>query len=112
MLLRHYGLPVIVAVNRSGSDAEREVEMLRKHLGGQGVEALVREHFAKGSNLANSMVELIDEKPGSYATTPTRARRNTGPSRRVRLEPQRSPVTMDRATRRRARRPRSSESES
>src|SRR6188508_317897 len=65
----HYGLPVIVALNRFGSDTEREFEMIKKHLGEQGVEAMVCEHFAKGSkgatNLAKSMVKLIDEKPGS-----------------------------------------------
>jgi hypothetical protein len=35
MLLQHYGLPVIVALNRFGSDTEREFEMIRKHLGEQ-----------------------------------------------------------------------------
>ena len=40
MLLQHYGLPVIVALNRFGSDTEREFEMIRKHLGEQGVEPL------------------------------------------------------------------------
>jgi formate--tetrahydrofolate ligase len=65
----NYGLPVIVALNRFGSDTEREFEMIKKHLAEQGVEALVCEHFAKGSkgaiNLAQSMVKLIDTKPGS-----------------------------------------------
>ncbi|HET7608251.1 MAG TPA: formate--tetrahydrofolate ligase [Gammaproteobacteria bacterium] len=65
----NYGLPVVVALNRFGSDTEREFELIKKHLGEQGVEALVCEHFAKGSkgatNLAKSMVKLIDTKPGS-----------------------------------------------
>ncbi len=64
----NYGLPVIVALNRFGSDTEREFELIKKHLGEQGVEALVCEHFAKGSkgavNLAESMVKLIDRNPG------------------------------------------------
>jgi formate--tetrahydrofolate ligase len=64
----NYGLPVIVALNRFGSDTDREFEMIKKHLGEQGVEALVCEHFAKGSkgaiNLAESMVKLIDTNPG------------------------------------------------
>jgi formyltetrahydrofolate synthetase len=38
MLLRHYALPVIVPLNRFGSDTEREFEMIRKHLGEQGSE--------------------------------------------------------------------------
>jgi formate--tetrahydrofolate ligase len=65
----HYGLPVIVALNRFGSDTEREFELIKKHLGEQGVEAIVCEHFAKGSKgateLAKSMVKLIDSKPGN-----------------------------------------------
>jgi formate--tetrahydrofolate ligase len=65
----NYGLPVIVALNRFASDTEREFETIKKHLAEQGVEALVCEHFAKGSkgatNLAQSMVKLIDTKPGS-----------------------------------------------
>ncbi|MGZ5409397.1 MAG: formate--tetrahydrofolate ligase, partial [Aeromicrobium sp.] len=56
----HFGLPVIVALNRFGSDTEREFDLIKKHLGEQGVEALVCEHFAKGSKgalpLAKSMV--------------------------------------------------------
>jgi formate--tetrahydrofolate ligase len=65
----NYGLPVIVALNRFGSDTEREFDMIKKHLAEQGVEALVCEHFAKGSKgateLAKSMVKLIDTKPGN-----------------------------------------------
>ncbi len=65
----NYGLPVIVALNRFGSDTDREFDLIKKHLAEQGVEALVCEHFAKGSkgaiNLAESMVKLIDTKPGS-----------------------------------------------
>jgi formate--tetrahydrofolate ligase len=64
----NYGLSVIVALNRFGSDTEREFELIKKHLGEQGVEAMVCEHFAKGSkgatNLAQAMVKLIDKNPG------------------------------------------------
>jgi formate--tetrahydrofolate ligase len=64
----NYGLPVIVALNRFGSDTDRELDMIKKHLAEQGVEAIVCEHFAKGSKgateLAKSMVKLIDTKPG------------------------------------------------
>ena len=65
----NFGLPVIVALNRFGSDTDREFELIKTHMAEQGVEALVCEHFAKGSkgaiNLAQSMVKLIDTKPGS-----------------------------------------------
>jgi formate--tetrahydrofolate ligase len=65
----HYGMPVIVALNRFGSDTEREFELIKKHLGEQGVEAIVCTHFLNGSKgateLAKSMVKLIDTKPGT-----------------------------------------------
>ena len=64
----NFGLPVIVALNRFGSDTEREFDLIKKHMGEQGVEAMVCEHFAKGSkgaiNLAESMAKLIDTNPG------------------------------------------------
>jgi formate--tetrahydrofolate ligase len=65
----HYGLPVIVALNRFGSDTDRELDLIKKHLAEQGVEAIVCTHFLQGSKgaleLAKSMVKLIDTKPGS-----------------------------------------------
>jgi formate--tetrahydrofolate ligase len=65
----NYGLPVVVALNRFGVDTQAEFDLIKKHLGEQGVEALVCEHFAKGSkgaiDLAKSMVKIVDEKPGS-----------------------------------------------
>ena len=65
----HYGLPLIVALNRFDNDTDHELEMVTRHLREQGVEALVCEHFAKGSKgaveLATSMVNLIDTTPGS-----------------------------------------------
>jgi hypothetical protein len=45
MLLRHDGLPVIVALEAFGPDTGRELEVIGKHWGGQGVEAHVCEHF-------------------------------------------------------------------
>ena len=65
----HFGLPVIVALNRFGSDTDREFELIKKHLGEQGVEAIVCTHFLHGSKgateLAKPMVKLIDTKPGT-----------------------------------------------
>ncbi len=65
----HFGMPVVVALNRFGSDTDRELDMIKKHLAEQGVEAIVCEHFAKGSkgaiDLANAIVKVVDEKPGT-----------------------------------------------
>jgi formate--tetrahydrofolate ligase len=65
----HYGMPVIVALNRFGSDTDRELDMIKKHLAEQGVEAIVCTHFSNGAkgatDLAKAMVKLIDTKPGT-----------------------------------------------
>ena len=59
----HYGLPVVVAINRFGSDTERELELVVKHMAEQDVRAVVAEHFAKGGkgavDLANAVAELV-----------------------------------------------------
>jgi formate--tetrahydrofolate ligase len=54
----HYGLPVVVAVNRFHSDTEAEIDALIKHMADQGVEAVMAEHFAKGG--AKGAVELAE----------------------------------------------------
>ena len=65
----HFGMPVVVALNRFGSDTDRELDMIKQHLAEQDVEAIVCEHFAKGSkgavDLANAMVKVVDTKPGT-----------------------------------------------
>lgn len=52
----HFGLPVVVAVNRFHSDTEAEIAAIIKHMADQGVEAVMAEHFAKGG--AKGAVEL------------------------------------------------------
>jgi formate--tetrahydrofolate ligase len=60
----HYGLPVIVALNRFASDTDKELDLVKKHLADQGIEAIVCEHFAKGSkgalDLAHSVAKMAD----------------------------------------------------
>jgi formate--tetrahydrofolate ligase len=60
----HYGMPVVVALNRFGSDTEKELQLVEDHMAEQGVEALVCEHFAKGGpgavDLAEAIVKTID----------------------------------------------------
>ena len=60
----HFGLPVIVALNRFASDTDKELELIKRHLADQGVQAEVCEHFAKGSkgalNLASAVVKMAD----------------------------------------------------
>ena len=62
----HYGLPVVVAVNRFHSDTEAEIEALIKHMGEQGVEAVMADHFAKGGTegaveLAEVVARVVDD---------------------------------------------------
>ena len=54
----HYGLPVVVAVNRFHSDTDAEVQAIIEHMADQGVEAVMAEHFAKGG--AKGAVELAE----------------------------------------------------
>src|SRR5690554_2294132 len=60
----HYGLPVVVAINRFGSDTENELKFLIDHMAEQGVKAVVCEHYAKGGagaeELAHIVVEALD----------------------------------------------------
>ncbi len=62
---RHYGLPVVVAVNRFHSDTQSEIDALIKHMADQGVQAVMAEHFAKGGTkgaveLAEAVVREVD----------------------------------------------------
>jgi formate--tetrahydrofolate ligase len=61
----HYGLPVIVALNRFASDTDKELKLVQKHLADQGVQAVICEHFAKGSagalDLARAVAKMADE---------------------------------------------------
>jgi len=59
----HYGMPVVVAINRFGSDTENELKLVIDHMAQQGVKAVVCEHFAKGGagaeNLAHAVVDSL-----------------------------------------------------
>jgi formate--tetrahydrofolate ligase len=61
----HYGLPVVVAVNRFHSDTTAEIDALIKHMADQGVQAVMAEHFAKGGakgavDLARVVAQTVD----------------------------------------------------
>jgi formate--tetrahydrofolate ligase len=64
----NYGLPVVVGINRFGSDTQAEIDQLIGHMGDQGVKAVMAEHFAKGgakgaTDLAQAVIDTIDGKP-------------------------------------------------
>ena len=61
----NFGLPVVVAINRFGSDTPREIEALVAHMAEQGVEAVMADHFAKGGaagavDLAHAVARTVD----------------------------------------------------
>jgi formate--tetrahydrofolate ligase len=60
--VRHqFGLPVVVALNRFGTDSDRELGLVRDHLAEQDVKAVVAEHFAKGGAGAVDLAEAVVE---------------------------------------------------
>lgn len=64
--IHKYGLPVVVAINRFGTDSDTELECLRKICEDRGVEFALSEVFAKGSEggmeLAEKVVAACEKK--------------------------------------------------
>ena len=61
----NFGLPVVVAINRFGSDTPREIEAVVAHMAEQGVEAVMADHFARGGaagavELAHAVARTVD----------------------------------------------------
>jgi formate--tetrahydrofolate ligase len=63
--ITHFGKKAVVALNRFGSDADEEVDAIRKHLETKGVRFAVATHFSDGGEgamaLAEQVVALGDE---------------------------------------------------
>ncbi|HEY8518553.1 MAG TPA: formate--tetrahydrofolate ligase [Gammaproteobacteria bacterium] len=57
----HYGLPVVVCLNRFGSDTDRELETVKAHLAEQDVKAVVCTHFSQGGAGAVELAETVAE---------------------------------------------------
>jgi formate--tetrahydrofolate ligase len=73
-IVRGFGLPVVVAINRFPDDTEAELESLRAYCEARGAAFALSEAFAKGGEgaaaLARKVVETIEAHPN---VTPTRA---------------------------------------
>lgn len=67
--IQGYGLPVVVAINRFPTDTEKEIETLRELCKALGVDVVLSEVWAKGSegglDLAKAVVDLC-EKENTY----------------------------------------------
>ena len=72
--MKKYGLPVIVAINRFGTDTDAELNIISEYCKDMGVEASMCEVFAKGGeggvDLANKIVDEIERNDGSQSFSP------------------------------------------
>ncbi|MGN0637907.1 MAG: formate--tetrahydrofolate ligase [Huintestinicola sp.] len=68
--MRKFGLPVVVAINRFGTDTDAEIAAVEKLCGEMGVPVSLTEIFAKGGeggiDLAKKVCETIDTKPADF----------------------------------------------
>src|SRR5690606_3138525 len=51
----------VVGINRFGSDTQSELQLVIDHMAGQGVKAVVCEHFAKGGEGAEDLAHTVVE---------------------------------------------------
>jgi formate--tetrahydrofolate ligase len=69
--LRQFGVPAVVAINRFHTDTEAELETAQGYVAGHGAEALVCEHWSKGSAgiepLARRVVALVEGGGAQFA---------------------------------------------
>ncbi len=69
--VRGFGVPVIVAINKFITDSDAEIAAIKAYAKTQGVEAVLCEHWAKGSagteELAHKVVAMIDATPAKFA---------------------------------------------
>jgi formate--tetrahydrofolate ligase len=68
--LRQFGVPAVVSVNRFSNDTERELNRLRELCAGLGAEAVVADHWARGSegavDLARAVVALAESGKAEF----------------------------------------------
>ena len=66
-ILRAFGLPIVVAINRFPSDTDAELAVLQGYCSAQGLPSAFSEAFAKGAEgsveLAHALVKLVEEHP-------------------------------------------------
>ncbi len=68
--MKKYGVPVVVAINRFGSDTDAELDMLKDACLAMGAEFALSEVFAKGGDGALELAQKVCEaceKPNHYA---------------------------------------------
>jgi formate--tetrahydrofolate ligase len=68
--LRQFGVPAVVSVNRFSNDTKRELDRLRELCAGLGAEAVVADHWARGSegavDLARAVVAVAESGSAEF----------------------------------------------
>jgi formate--tetrahydrofolate ligase len=68
--LRQFGVPVVVAINHFGTDADEELEVIHEVARSHGSEAYVCRHWAEGGkgavDLAQAVADLSDKKSAQF----------------------------------------------
>jgi formate--tetrahydrofolate ligase len=69
--LKSFGVPVVVAINHFVTDTEAEVQAVKEYVASQGSEAILCQHWAKGSEgiekLARRIAEIADAGVSQFA---------------------------------------------
>ena len=69
--VKSFGVPVIVAINRFITDSDAEIAAIKTYAQSQGVEAVLCEHWAKGSagteELAHKVVAMVDKETAQFS---------------------------------------------
>ena len=69
--LKSFGVPVVVAINHFVTDTDAEVQAIRDFAAGQGAEAILCQHWEKGSqgvvDLATRVAEIADSGVSQFA---------------------------------------------
>ncbi|MEX0955940.1 MAG: formate--tetrahydrofolate ligase [Rhizobiaceae bacterium] len=69
--VKQFGVPAVVAINHFVSDTDAEIEAVKAYVKGQGAEAILCKHWAKGSagieDLAHKVVELADSGASQFS---------------------------------------------
>ncbi len=68
--MKNYGVPAVVAINHFITDTDAEVQAVKDFCKAQGADAVLCQHWAKGSegtkDLAEKVVEIIDSGKAAY----------------------------------------------
>ena len=69
--VKQFGVPAVVAINHFVTDTDAEVEAIKEYVASQGAEAILCQHWAKGSEgteeLAKRVIEILDNGLAQFA---------------------------------------------